>query len=81
MKFKDYLNQTRQEKNDFYTPNFWGPSWLGTVASGFENKKEDASERWTGFDKVKGMEEKHQLAIANQMDLVDGSAKEFNDAT
>ena len=83
-KFKDYLNQTRQERHNFYTQNFWGPSWLGKVADDFENKRQDLVERWSGFDKAKGVEEKHQLRITNQMDpvtVLDGSAKEFNDPT
>ena len=84
MKFKEYLNQRRQDSHDCYTQNFWGPSWLGKVADDFENKRQDLFERWTGFDKVKGMEEKHQLIITNHMDLVTifyGSAKEFDDPT
>ena len=50
-KFKDYLNQTRQDRHDFYTQNIWGPSWLGKVADDFENKRQDSFERWSGFDK------------------------------
>jgi hypothetical protein len=83
-KFKDYLNQTKQIRHDFYTQNFWGPSWLGKVTEDFENKRQDLFEWWTSFDKVKGMEEKHQLRNTNQMDMVaifDASAKEFNDPT
>ena len=83
-KFKDYLSQMRQDRHDFNTQNFWGPSLLGKVADDFENKRQDLFERRSAFDKVKGVEEKRQLIITNQKDpvtVLDASAKEFNDPT
>ena len=54
------MNQTQQDRHDFYTQNIWGPSWLGKVSQDFENIIQDLFEWRAGFDKVKGMEEKHQ---------------------
>ena len=82
-KFKDFLNKARQDRHESYS-TFWGPSWLGKAGETIENKEQDLFEWWTGFDKVKGMEEKHQQRIANNMDLVtvlDGSAKVYEDPT
>lgn len=82
--FKDYLNQVRQERHEYYTKNFGGPSWLGKVADDFENKRQDFTEWLTGFDKVKGMREKHQLRISGPMDpatALDGSAMQLDDPT
>ena len=83
-KFKDFLNQTRQDRHDFYTNKFWGSSWLGQVAEDFEDKRQDFSEWLTGFDKVKGMKEKHQQRLTGSMDpltVLDGSAKQIDDPT
>ena len=83
-RFKDFLNRARQDRHDLYTKDFWGPSWLGKTGEAIENKEQDLFEWWTGFDKVKGMEEKHQQRITNNMDLVtvlDGSAKVYEDPT
>ncbi len=54
------------------------------MADDFDNKRQDLFELRAGLDKVKGLEEKRQYRITNQMDLVtifDGSAKEFNNST
>ena len=54
------------------------------MAEDFEDKRQDLFEWWTGFDKVKGMEEKHQLRITGSMDpvtVLDGSAKVYEDPT
>ncbi len=54
------------------------------MADDFENTRQDLFECWTGFDKVRGMEEKRKLRITSRMDLAtvfDGSANEFNDPT
>ena len=83
-KFKDFLNQTREDRHEFYTNNFWGPSWLGQAADDFENKRQDFTEWLTGFDNVKGMKEKHQLRITGPMDpvtVLDNSATEITDPT
>ncbi len=51
------------------------------VADVFEKKTQDLEWR-TSFDKVKGLEEKHQVGITKHMDLItifDGSATEFNE--
>ena len=82
-RFKDFLNQTRQDRHEMYK-NFWGPNWLANVGETIENKRQDAFEWWSGFDKVKGVKEKHQQRIANNFDLVtalDGSAQTFEDPT
>ena len=83
-KFKDFLNQTREDRHEFYTNNFYGPSWLGQAADAFENKRQDFTEWLTGFDNVKGMKEKHQLRLTGPMDpvtVLDNSAKEIVDPT
>ena len=64
-KFKDFLNQARQDRHDLYTKNFWGPNWLGKAGEAIGNKEQDLFEWWTVFDKVKGVEEKHQQRISN----------------
>jgi hypothetical protein len=82
--FKDFLNPTREDRHEFYTNNFWGPSWLGQAADDFENKRQDFTEWLTGFDNVKGMKEKHQLRITGPMDpvtVLDNSATEITDPT
>ena len=82
-KFKDFLNKARQDRHDLYS-TFWGPNWLAKAGETVENKEQDFLEWMTGFDKVKGVEEKHQQRIANNFDLVtalDGSAKTFDDPT
>ena len=82
-KFKDFLNKARQDRHELYS-TFWGPNWLAKAGETVENKEQDFLEWMTGFDKVKGVEEKHQQRIANNFDLVtalDGSAKTFDDPT
>jgi hypothetical protein len=77
-KFKDVLNQARQDRHEMYS-TFWGPNWLGQAGANFENKEQDFAEWLTGFDKVKSMKEKNHLRLAGTMDpvtVLDGSAKQ-----
>ena len=75
----------RQDRHDYYTSDkFLGPSWLAKVGEDFENKRQDFTEWMTGFDKVKGMKEKHQLRISGEMDpltALDGSEMRLKDPT
>ncbi len=83
-RFKDYMLKVRADRVEYYTKNFRSPSWLESVADTIENKKLDVLEFTLGLDKVKGMQERHQLRIANEGDFaaaLDGSAKIFWDPT
>ena len=82
-KFKDFLNQARQDRHEMYS-TFWGPNWLANAGETFENKEQDLVEWLTGFDNVKGVKEKHQLRLTGPMDpvtVLDNSAKEIVDPT
>ena len=64
--------------------NFWGPNWLAQAGETIENKRQDFAEWLTGFDKVKGVKEKHQQRLTGSMDpltVLDGSAKQIDDPT
>jgi hypothetical protein len=64
--------------------SFWGPNWLAQAGETIENKEQDFLECMTGFDKVKGVKEKHQQRLTGSMDpltVLDGSAKQIDDPT
>jgi len=83
--FKDYLNQLRQDRHDYYTSDkFLGPTWLADIGEKFENKRQDFTEWLSGFDQVKGVKEKHQLRISGEIDpftILDQSAVRIYDPT
>jgi hypothetical protein len=83
-RFKDYLNKARTDRQEYYKNNVQGPSWLESIANTIETGKENLIEYTLGLDKVKGMQERHQLRIANEGDFaaaLDGSVKVFWDPT
>jgi hypothetical protein len=84
-RFKDWLNKQRAERQDFYTKGLGGPQWLQDLRGTIAGKEQDFFEYMTGMDQVQGMEERHQMRIADPNDPVtffDGSAtRMFADPT
>jgi hypothetical protein len=86
-RFKDWLNKIRVERRNTFQQYkaWWEPQWFTDLGSDLEDKRQDFLEYLTGMDQVQGMEERHQMRIADPNDPVtffDGSAtRMFADPT
>ena len=72
--FKDFLNKSRKERNDFYKDK----SFIERGANWLQDKEQDGFEWWTGMDKAKGVKDTGFTRYRNALDPVsalDNSAK------
>ena len=79
-RFKDFLNQSRKDRDDLYKDS----NFLVRGANWVLDKEQDYLEKYTGFDKVKGMKESRIERISGTMDpftILDGSATRVTDPT
>ena len=73
---KDFLDTTRQERDDYYKDR----PWFQRAVNAVQDKEQDFLERATGLDKVKGSKERGITRIANTGDfaaILDSSADRY----
>ena len=79
-RFKDFLNQSRKDRDDLQKDS----NFLVRGANWVLDKEQDYLDKYTGFDKLKGMKESRIEIISGQMDpftILDGSATRIVDPT
>ena len=75
-KIKDFLNTTRQERDDYYKDR----PWFQRAVNAVQDKEQDFLEWATGLDQVKGSKERGITRIANTGDfagILDSSADRY----
>jgi hypothetical protein len=75
-KIKDFLNTTRQERDDYYKDR----PWFQRAVNSVQDKEQDLLEWATGLDQVKGSKERGITRIANTGDfagILDSSADRY----